>query len=187
MASPSKKKLSQREIILGYATLVVVLVGYFKFWYGVKNSEITDFNRKIDAIQVEVDRNKQVVDGLQKRMMASTIDTEAESSLKGYMLSSRSLAQFVQHLISEDTNLVTRLIQIEKAEDNADFKEVSVLVELEGSFPGIGAFVERLEGSSMLAEVTDFDIWRVEGDLEKCVGKFSVSARIFPDTHGVKK
>lgn len=178
------KKLSKRECLLGFIMLVVIVFGFFKYWYGPKNDVISEWDRKITLIQREIDQNKAVVDGLQQRIVASTRPNEKETTFKDYLQSSRRLAQVVQRLVAEDPSLDTRAINVEKIEEEKGFKQVTFKVEVVGAFPAIGSFVERLENSKVLTEVVEMNISRVDSDLEKCVGLITVVSRLFQSEGG---
>lgn len=175
------RKLSQRECIMGFITLVVVIYGYFHYWYNGKQKSILEFEKKIALIQNEINQNKAVVDGLQKRIIASTVPGDATSPIKEYMSASKRLAQVMEKLISEDPKLMTRSIAVDKVEQQEEHKQVEINLELEGPFPAMGAFVERLESSKLLTEIKTIDISRVDSDLEKCVAKLAIVSRIYAE------
>lgn len=175
------KRLSQRECIMGFVTLAVIVYGYFTYWYSVKQKAVVEIERKISLIQNEINQNKAIVDGLQKRIIASTDPGQVSSPIKEYMSASRRIAQVVEKLIAEDPVLSTRSISIEKVEQADEHKLISFSLELVGSFPAMGAFVERLESSKVLTEIRSIDISRIESDLEKCVAKISLNSRIYSE------
>jgi hypothetical protein len=178
--SKAKRKLNDRECAIGFIVLGVFLFGFAKMWFLPTHDAILETSRRIDGLQKEIALNKASIEALQLRSVASVPSTA--SPMKEYVTSSRHLAQVVQHLIADDSHLVTRFIGLDHSDEAKDSKDVSFNIEIVGSFPAIGGFIERLESSHLLAQVISVNVSRTGIDLDKCVAKIGVSAHLFPES-----
>lgn len=181
MSKKASRQLNQRECVMGFVTLFVVLFAYQSYWFKPKKTALQEWDKKISLVQTEIAQNEAVVAGLQKRMVASVPGGEAPPAFNDYVNDGHRLARVVEKLISKDQGLITRQIVVEETKEGKGYKTVSFKLEIVGAFPAIGSFVERLENSRILAEVTSIDVIRMESDLENCVARIGVDARILPE------
>jgi hypothetical protein len=173
------KKLSRREIILGYITLLISILGFVRF---VCNPQYEAFKAsfdKVEKMQTKIEHNNTLISEFEKRSIASLQTGPENSPMNEYVLSSQHLAQIIDHLITDDKHLITRMIRADKSKQEKDHTDISFKVELVGSFMSIGAFIERLENSRILAQVSSVDVMRVGSDLDKCIAKIDIDARLF--------
>jgi len=177
----TSKRLSKREIVLGFASLVVICGGYFRFWFLHQQNTQSQWEQKIVSLGAELEQKKTIVIELQKRVVASVEESNKDLGLKEYVSSSRRLGQSISQIVEEDKTLSTNSIQMVKSETQKGYKDIFFDLELEGSFRSLGAFIERLEGSLVLSEVISLNIVRLGTDLERCVAKLSVKVRLFGD------
>ncbi len=166
---------------MGIATLIVVLFGFSSFWYLPHRRSNNEEQQRFLTVQKEFQQRVTLVGDLQKRVAASVQENNIGTNTKDLLSLSRHLGDVLHRLVSEDKKLLVNTIQIVKTEKQKEFRDVQLGLELEGSFKSIGSFVERLEDSSVLSEVSKIDVARINSDLERCIAKVNIKVRLFGD------
>lgn len=180
MQSPNKK-LSQRESILGFVTLAVLLFGYFNYWYIPHQRSVQDDKQKLVTVESQLQQRSTLVGDIQRRLAASIQENNLGNDSKEYLPASRHLGLVLRQIVGEDPSLTTNSIKLIKTDKQKEFKEVQMTLEIEGTFKSIGSFVERLENTRIMSEVLKIDVLRIPTDLERCIAKLNLKVRLFGD------
>lgn len=173
--------LNPREVALMAIVLVLGIFAYFKYYYGPAGTKLAELDRQISEAQAQITRDSAIAAELQARTVASVRKAESDSSLKPFLDSSKRFAQVIQNLAADSQGVVTKGVTLDKAGRENELKELSLTIELEGAYPAIGAFVERLESSSMIAAIESIDLSRDHMDLTKCFAKIKIKSYLIEE------
>ncbi len=163
---------------MGFATLLVVLFGYLTYWFSPHQRIYQESKQKLTTAQNELQQRSSLVGELTQRLAASVQENSTGKKEKDILPTGRRLGEVLQQIVGQDSALVTNAIQLVKTDKQKEFRDVLLNLEIEGSFKSIGSFVERLEGSKVLSEVSKIDVSRASPDLEKCIAKVSLKVRL---------
>jgi len=168
-----------REYIFSSVLLASLLFAYSKYWHLPTRTKALELKEKVRLLHADLDKSKAALADLNTQLMA-VHDLDKDATLKPYVTSNKKLANIVNNLISEDPDLVTILLKSESGQSK-DHQDVNFHLQIHGTFPAIGAFIDRLEHAAILAEINTLEISRNERDLDQCTADIGVHARLLTE------
>jgi Tfp pilus assembly protein PilO len=160
-------KLSTREKIITGLTLTVVIVwGFYTFFYAPKKQALARIQAEIQTID----------DGMAQAVVLRTESEHVEKELKalreraaafkGKLSGEKHISAFLKNLAHETSRLNISIISLqpkeETVEPDARVKSYAVDLKLFSSFQSFALFLDRLKELPLLIMVDQFEIGRGE-------------------------
>ncbi len=170
-------KLSQRERVIAGLTLVMLVFGFFKYWYAVKNTEIQDLKSKISIVESNISKNQIEIAKLSILNNQNSDDSmNLTDEKKQKNTFSNHLSEIIGSLNQNEKYKTFTLLGIELSKTNSEkyFDQIDWLVDIESTFLDLGHFIEYFEQKAVFSQIQSVDISRPEDELQMVYATFKI-------------
>jgi Tfp pilus assembly protein PilO len=128
---------------------------------------LNDLKNEVTSVQASVDKNQALLVALQSRAPASADLRTSNDLLEKYLKNNDRFSNVVAGIVSNSNHSTFNVTKI-SAESQAQlygYSQILYSIEADASFISIGKFLESLEDSSLLTEVSSIEIGRTGSEL----------------------
>ena len=139
--------------------------------------------KKVDRGVAELKKSEEALSILNKYVKDSGIDITKPSgpalnpeSMPSNINPDSTFAELIEKLSGDGSLYRVNKLSLEKTEELEGVVKSTFSLEMETSFSNLGSFIEKLEGSPFLLEITQVDVLRRNKELRRCVAKIQINS-----------
>ena len=160
-------KFNRNETVL--LTLFALSCFYLfdSHWLKPKRHALNDLKNEVSSAQASVEKNQSLLATLQTRAPASADLRTSNDLLEKYLKNNDRFSSVVAGIVSNSNHSTFNVnkISAESQSQLYGYSQILYSIEADASFISIGKFLESLEDSSLLTEVSSIEIGRTTSDL----------------------
>ena len=174
----AKPRFSPTEHVLTLAALGACWFMFYKYTY-------TDNKKKLQAASAALAQDRKALDELNSMRAKLGLDeilakrkgsqTAAAAKTKAAGLPNYNFTDFLRDLSSQERNLRVNEIKSVKQQVVGIYLKTYYAMEVETSFLDLGQFIERLEKSNHIVEISNVTVRRIDKDLRRCTATIELA------------
>jgi hypothetical protein len=172
-----KGRLSYREATI---TGMVVFFGFIAFltsFYGPRSREVAQFQNDLKQLNTNIALHQAQVASLAPA--ATPNQTTAPSApIQRYLAMNDRFSDLITRLNGDGRNFRVNRLSMDKQENKGAFSKSTFSLEIETSFLNLGQFIENLEKSDFLIEISSVEVNRINQELRKCTAKIQLNSYV---------
>lgn len=161
-------RLNKREVFICLFTFTLVFIFYFGVYSNKQHLEIEVLNLDLQKVIVDLNSN-------QDKLLQSRSQSNKNLELTKVMSSNEQFGDFLKHLSGEQGLFLVNKLNVLEQENSSTFIKSKISLEVETSFLNLGKFIEEMEKSNYLIEITGVEVTRISEELRKCTAKIFIN------------
>lgn len=166
-------KLNNREVVICSITLFLLVVSYAFILRSNKREQIASLKIEVQAAQVQLAKNQKDVLGATRS--SASVDLGANKDL---LEANSNFSNLIQNLSGDGSLYRVNRLSLDSAEEKQGLSKNTFSLEIETSFSNLGQFIEKLEASNFLVEISQIEVSRLSKELRQCVAKIQINSYV---------
>lgn len=160
-------KFNRNETVLMTLFALSCFYLFEAHWLKPKRQALNDLKNEVSSVQASVDQNQALLTTLQSRAPASADLRTSNDLLEKYLKNNDRFSNVVAGIVANSNHSTFNVTKISAESQSQLFGYSQILynIEADATFISIGKFLESLEDSSLLTEVSSIEIGRAGNDL----------------------
>lgn len=162
-----------RQKLLLVALCLVSVWALEHLWYSPKRAKLGQSAAGLAKLETEIKKQEEQLKELSQRTPAQAALARFDSEMLALLEYNNNYTNLIRMLNNNEAIDASRLrinkISVDKQEQISEFTRLDLTLDLTGTFVSVGKFLESLEKSKLLTEVSSINLKRLPGgEVKRC-------------------